>query len=110
MEQDYILGSLAFLCSRLLSASQYARAAIVLQRAWRTYLVKQEAARRTVARILAEHCAAVVQTRNDILWAKEVIVRRWRMIKAQKQPVSSARGQSLRKAERLIRRPAGRRL
>lgn len=38
-----------------------------------------------MAHALAADCAAVVQTRSEILWAKEVITRWWRKIKARNQ-------------------------
>ncbi|KAJ5654593.1 hypothetical protein N7490_001596 [Penicillium lividum] len=104
LNRDFTLGALAFLCSRLLSGSKRARAAIVLQRAWRVRLEDRDHHRRAIAKNLATHCAAVVHTRNEILWAKEVITRWWRQIQAQKQE-SAARSQPLRKPGR---RPAGR--
>ncbi|KAJ5678401.1 uncharacterized protein N7477_004034 [Penicillium maclennaniae] len=85
LDREFTLGALAFLCSRLLSASKRARAATVLQRAWRARLATQNSLRRTVAKSLAEHCAAVVQTRDEILWAKGVITRYWRLHKARQQ-------------------------
>ncbi|KAJ5586787.1 uncharacterized protein N7459_002552, partial [Penicillium hispanicum] len=71
LDYEFTLGALAFLCSRLLSVSKRARAATILQRAWRARLTERDALRRTVAKNLATHCATVVQTRNEILWAKE---------------------------------------
>ncbi|KAJ6119294.1 hypothetical protein N7523_003574 [Penicillium sp. IBT 18751x] len=85
LDRDFTLGALAFLCSRLLSASKRARAATVLQRAWRARLATQNSLRRTVAKSLAEHCAAVVRTRDEIVWAKDVITRYWRQHKARQQ-------------------------
>jgi hypothetical protein len=41
--------------------------------------------RRAAAQQVARQCAAVVQTRNRILWAKGVIVTWWRRQKARKQ-------------------------
>ncbi|RMJ22158.1 Calmodulin-binding protein Sha1 [Aspergillus sp. HF37] len=75
---DCTLVSLAFLCSRLLSASKRARAATSLQRAWRRVLARRDAHRRTVAREIAKHCAAVVQAKDDIVWAQGVIAKWWR--------------------------------
>ncbi|RHZ51529.1 putative calmodulin-binding protein Sha1 [Aspergillus thermomutatus] len=82
---SFTVGALAFLCSRLLSSTKQARAAIVLQRAWRRVLAHREAHRRTVARSLAMQCAAVVQTRDRLLWAKAIILRWWRRMKGQRQ-------------------------
>lgn len=110
LNDEFTLGALAFLCSRLLSASKRARAATIVQRAWRARLANQNAFRRNVARDLAAHCAAVVQTRNEILWAKEVITRWWRKTKAQKQRQSTFRAQPLRKFNRQGQKTAGRRL
>ncbi|KAJ5688695.1 hypothetical protein N7462_003087 [Penicillium macrosclerotiorum] len=94
LDDDFTLGALAFLCSRLLSASKRPRAATVLQRAWRAHLAKRDENRRAIARNLAAHCAIVVQTRNEILWAKEVITRYWRMYQARKRRPKAIRAQS----------------
>lgn len=107
LDRDFTLGALAFLCSRLLSASKTPRAATILQRAWRARLAARDDLRRTIAKNIAEHCAAVVRTRNEILWAKEVITRWWRHVQSRKQKEICSRTQSLHKQSR---RPAGRRL
>ncbi|KAL3496601.1 hypothetical protein BJX62DRAFT_102320 [Aspergillus germanicus] len=78
-------GALAFLCSRLLPATKRARAAIVLQNAWRRVLRHRENKRRIVARDIARQCAAVVQTRDRILWAKSIIVHWWRVNKSRRR-------------------------
>ncbi|KAE8156706.1 hypothetical protein BDV40DRAFT_293282 [Aspergillus tamarii] len=85
LNSDFTLGALTFLCSRFLSATKRARAATVLQKRWRQVLTHREIQRRTVARDVARQCAAVVQTRDRILWAKEIIIRWWRMVKAKQQ-------------------------
>ncbi|KAF7117033.1 hypothetical protein CNMCM5793_005680 [Aspergillus hiratsukae] len=84
-DSSFTIGALAFLCSRLLSSTKRARAAIVLQSAWRRVLAHREAHRRTVARNLAMQCAAVVQTRDRLLRAKAIILRWWRRMKGQRQ-------------------------
>lgn len=38
-----------------------------------------------MARDVAMQCAAVVQTRDQILWAKGVIVQWWRVMKAKRE-------------------------
>ncbi|KAJ5121864.1 hypothetical protein N7448_002995 [Penicillium atrosanguineum] len=109
LDRDFTLGVLAFLCSRLLSASKRARAAMVLQRAWRARLAIQNDLRRTVAKSLAAHCAAVVQTRDEILWAKGVITRYWRQHKARQQ--QKVKGTPIfRKFDQPYVKTAGRRL
>ncbi|KAB8233678.1 putative calmodulin-binding protein Sha1 [Aspergillus alliaceus] len=85
LDSDSTIGALAFLCSRLLSATKRARAAAVLQNTWRQILARRDLQRRTMARDVARQCAAVVQTRDRILWAKEIIVRWWRTTKAMQQ-------------------------
>ncbi|KAL4928524.1 putative calmodulin-binding protein Sha1 [Aspergillus undulatus] len=77
-------GALAFLCSRLLSGTKRVRAATVLQKAWRAILDQRMEMKRTMARDVARQCAAVVQTRDRILWAKGVIVHWWRANRARK--------------------------
>ncbi|KAL4869171.1 hypothetical protein BDV12DRAFT_168395 [Aspergillus spectabilis] len=78
-------GALAFLCSRLLIATKHVRAATLLQNAWRRVLHHREAQKRIMARDVARQCAAVVQTRDRILWAKGVIVHWWRLNRASRQ-------------------------
>ncbi|EAW08242.1 putative calmodulin-binding protein Sha1 [Aspergillus clavatus NRRL 1] len=101
---DFTVGALAFLCSRLLSASKRARAAIVLQNAWRRVLGHREAQRRAVARHLAVQCAAVVQTQDRLLWAQAVIVQWWRTVKARRQRRDRRRVQT---AKRDLQRGTG---
>lgn len=81
----------------------------MLQRAWRARLAIQTDFRRTVAKNLASHCAAVVQTRDEILWAKGVITRHWRNHKARQQQ-KTTRAPSLRKFGQPRVTTAGRRL
>jgi abnormal spindle-like microcephaly-associated protein len=83
-DQDFTLAALAFLCSRLLSTSRHPRAALVIQSAWRRTLARRTLHHRVIAKQLATQCAAVVHTRNRILWAKKVIVNWWRGRKSKK--------------------------
>lgn len=108
LDRDFTLGALAFLCSRLLSASKRARAATTLQRAWRAGRAARENLRRTIAKDIATHCAAVVQTRNEVLWAKEVITRWWRKNKAREEGENLTRSHPGGKFDRQSRKPAGR--
>jgi abnormal spindle-like microcephaly-associated protein len=78
LDRDFILGALAFLCSRLLSASKRPRAAVTLQTAWRRVLTRRALNHRVLARKIAMECAAVVSTRDRLLWAKDVIIKWWR--------------------------------
>jgi abnormal spindle-like microcephaly-associated protein len=94
---DTTLAALAFLCSRMLSASKRARAATAIQRAWRSHMARKMQHRREVARDLAENCAAVVQGRTEILGAAEVITRWWREIKSHKQREQTLQRKALRK-------------
>jgi abnormal spindle-like microcephaly-associated protein len=77
-DREFVLAALAFLASRLLSASKRARAGIVVQRAWRGYQLRILARRQGVLRMLAGQCAEVVLARERILGAKRVILRAWR--------------------------------
>ncbi|KAL4751305.1 hypothetical protein BDW72DRAFT_212855 [Aspergillus terricola var. indicus] len=78
-------GALAFLCSCLLPIAKRARAATVIQNAWRRVLDHRETEKRAMARDIARQCAAVVQTRDRILWAKSVIVHWWRLSRAKRR-------------------------
>lgn len=77
-DRDFVLAALAFLASRLLSASKRVRAGIVVQRAWRAWQGKIQARRQGIVRTLAGECAEVVRARERILGAKGVILRVWR--------------------------------
>jgi abnormal spindle-like microcephaly-associated protein len=81
-DRDFTLAALAFLCSRLLSASKRARTSVVIQRAWRSYQSRVEAHKQKMASMLASQCAEVVRTRERILGSKMKIMRAWRMYKA----------------------------
>ncbi|KAJ5278766.1 hypothetical protein N7478_004138 [Penicillium angulare] len=94
LDRECTLGSLAFLCSRLLTASKRARAATILQRAWRARLESRDIYRRSIAKILATHCAAVVRTRIEMMWAKDVIIRWWRLKLAQRNRKLATRPQA----------------
>ena len=81
-DRDFTLAALAFLCSRLLSASKRARSSIVIQRAWRSYHLRVEARRQRMASMLARQCAEVVNTRERLLASKMTILGAWRLYKA----------------------------
>ncbi|KAJ5996108.1 hypothetical protein N7522_007768 [Penicillium canescens] len=95
---DTTLAALAFLCSRMLSASKRARAATAIQGVWRSHMARKMQHRREVARDLAENCAAVVQGRTEILGAAEVITRWWREIKSRKQREQTLQRKALHKS------------
>ncbi|KAJ5403597.1 hypothetical protein N7509_003468 [Penicillium cosmopolitanum] len=97
LDRNFTLGALAFLCSRLLSASKHSRAATILQRAWRAHLGRRDTQRRAIAQDLAAHCAAVVKTKSEIIRATEVITRWWRDIKARQQRKNTTGHQRQRK-------------
>ncbi|KAL4961677.1 putative calmodulin-binding protein Sha1 [Aspergillus stella-maris] len=84
LDNSSTIGALAYLCSRLLPATKRTRAATILQNAWRRVLDRRLEKKRAMARDVARQCAAVVQTRNRILWAKNTIVHWWRACRAQR--------------------------
>lgn len=77
-DRDFVLASVAFLCSRLLGPSRQARAATVVQRAWRGHWSKVLSARKQVLQGLAASCAAKVQSTWSEVEAKAVIWRAWK--------------------------------
>ncbi|KAK2801268.1 hypothetical protein FQN50_007828 [Emmonsiellopsis sp. PD_5] len=83
-DRDFTLAALAFLACRLLSASKRARAAVVIQAAWRRVYARRQLQKQTLARSVASECMAAVQARDELLWAKGVIVRWWRGVKVKK--------------------------
>ncbi|KAF4183587.1 hypothetical protein CNMCM7927_008981 [Aspergillus lentulus] len=104
-DSNFTVGGLAFLCSRLLLSTKRARAAIVLQSAWRRVLAHREAHRRSVARNLALQCSAVVQTRDRLLRAKAIILRWWRRMKEQRQQRSKMGSRSEKRLQAATRAP-----
>lgn len=84
-DKDFTLAALAFLCSRLLPASRRARAAVVLQGAWRHVLARRELHHRILAKRVAAECETVVVTRERLLAAKRVIVKWWRAEKERRE-------------------------
>jgi abnormal spindle-like microcephaly-associated protein len=70
-DRDFVLASTAFLCSRLLRPSRLARAAVVLQRAWRRRWDVVLAKRKEVLKGVAFACAGHVR-------AVEAKTRVWR--------------------------------
>lgn len=83
-DRDFTLVSLSFLASRLLSGSRRARAAIIVQRSWRSMLRRMERNRRVVAKRLASECRVLVETRERLAWAKDVIWKCWKSWKGRR--------------------------
>lgn len=59
-DRDFVLAALAFLCSRLLGPTRGVRAAVTLQKAWRSHWNKVVASRKTCLKAVAQGCAEVV--------------------------------------------------
>ncbi|KAF2737994.1 hypothetical protein EJ04DRAFT_541644 [Polyplosphaeria fusca] len=78
--KDFTLLSLAFLASRLLPLSITHRAAAVIQRVYRLHLARRTARQRITLMRLAHDCAAVAQTREQLVNAAIVIQKRWKTI------------------------------
>ncbi|KAK2740575.1 hypothetical protein FQN55_008784 [Onygenales sp. PD_40] len=83
-DRDFTLAALAFLACRLLSASKRARAAVVIQATWRRIYARRQLQKQTLAKSVAAECMAAVQARDELLWAKGVIVRWWRSVKVKR--------------------------
>ncbi len=84
-DRDFVLASLAFLCSRLLGPSKRARAAVAIQRGWRQHWDRVINGRKSVLQTLAASCAARVQGDETRGRAKATIWRAWRSYNARKQ-------------------------
>lgn len=80
-DKDFTLGALAFLCSRLLSASKRVRATVVIQSAWRNVLSRRKAPGNGTGAASANSLG----DQERVLWAKGVIVRWWRSQKCRKK-------------------------
>ncbi|PGH14224.1 hypothetical protein AJ79_03197 [Helicocarpus griseus UAMH5409] len=83
-DRDFTLAALAFLCCRLLPASKKARAAVVLQSAWRRTYARRQLQKRLVAKKVAAECRAVAQEREQLSWATGVIIRWWRGVRGKR--------------------------
>lgn len=79
-DRDFVLASLAFLCSRLLRPSKRARAAVSLQRAWRKRWEGVALRRKAALKGLAVDCAELVRIRE----AKVCIWRAWCKFQAER--------------------------
>ncbi|RMZ92328.1 hypothetical protein DV736_g418, partial [Chaetothyriales sp. CBS 134916] len=66
-DRDFTLASLAFLCSRLLGPSKRARAATVLQKAWRSRWEVVVRQRKAVLQGLAHACAGAVRSKENVV-------------------------------------------
>jgi len=63
-DRDFVLAALAFLCSRLLGPTQGVRAAVTIQRAWRSHWNRTVASRKTCLKTVARGCAEAVLGRE----------------------------------------------
>ncbi|PGH29372.1 hypothetical protein GX50_07876 [[Emmonsia] crescens] len=91
-DRDFTLAALAFLCCRLLPASKKARAAVVLQTAWRRTYAHRQLQKRVLTGKIARECMIVVQERDKLIWAKGVIIRWWRSVRSNREKKCVARG------------------
>ena len=76
-DNDFVLASLAFLCSRLLGPTKKARAAVVVQRAWRRRWNVVLEKRKVVLCDVAHVCAKFVQARHREDSAQRTIRGAW---------------------------------
>ncbi|KZF24975.1 hypothetical protein L228DRAFT_280255 [Xylona heveae TC161] len=83
-DRDFVLASLAFLCSRLVPAAVKVRATSTIQRAYRHMLVRRTIHQRVTLMKLAHDCQSVVLTRDRVINAATVLQRAWRACLAKK--------------------------
>ncbi|EXJ53338.1 uncharacterized protein A1O5_13432 [Cladophialophora psammophila CBS 110553] len=62
-DRDFVVAALAFLCSRLLNPTKGMRAAVTIQRRWRSYWARAVDSRKLQLRAVAESCARVAVER-----------------------------------------------
>ena len=86
-DRDFTLAALAFLCSRLLSASRKARATSVIQRAWRGWHAKNDVARQLTHKDLGDYGVMVAQEEAKRIQSKERIWRTWKAYRYRKKAV-----------------------
>jgi abnormal spindle-like microcephaly-associated protein len=63
-DRDFVLAALAFLCSRLLGPTKGIRAAVTIQKAWRSYWARVLDARKVLTKAIAEDCAQSIRDRQ----------------------------------------------
>ena len=90
-DRDFVLASLAFLCSRLLGPSRKARGAVIIQRKWRRHWEQVVQARKSALQTLAVSCATKVQIEAARRQAKATIWRTWRSYRTRKDLEATAK-------------------
>ncbi|KIX04142.1 uncharacterized protein Z518_07696 [Rhinocladiella mackenziei CBS 650.93] len=73
LDRDFVLAALAFLCSRLLGPSKRVRAAVTIQKAWRSYQGRALDSRRVRLKMLAEACANAARGRGKDLNGTQLV-------------------------------------
>ncbi|OAP55664.1 hypothetical protein AYL99_09816 [Fonsecaea erecta] len=63
-DRDFVVATLAFLCSRLLQPTKAVRAAVTIQRRWRWYWARVVEHRKGQVKVVAASCAAVALQRG----------------------------------------------
>ena len=82
-DRDFTLASLAFLCSRLLSASRRSRAAITIQQAWRRRILRLEAMTQLVSGQTMELATGTNSNLTQQVDAKTKIWKAWKTYQSQ---------------------------
>lgn len=77
-DEDFIIAGLAYLCSRLFQWSIKERAAVAIQRAYRSHAFRHTSHKRIALLILAHECAIVANTRSRVTNAAIIIQRAYR--------------------------------
>ncbi|OAG38988.1 hypothetical protein AYO21_06708 [Fonsecaea monophora] len=69
--RDFVVAALAFLCSRLLNPTKGVRAAVAIQRRWRSHWARVVESRKVHMKSVAESCAAMALQRGAASAAKQ---------------------------------------
>ena len=91
-DRDFTVAALAFLCSRLLSASRRGRAAAVISEAYRGLRTRRVIRQRVVLMRIARDCKQVYTTRSTTMRAARVLQRAWRAYLRRKAASGRIRG------------------
>lgn len=83
--QGFTITSLAFLCSRVLTASKRGIAAMTILSAFRLWKSRQRTREKRILSKLACDCQSVYRTRNRVVHAALILQREWRLYLAQKE-------------------------
>ena len=71
-DREFVLAALAFLCSRLLGPTKGVRAAVTIQKAWRSHRGRVLDSRKTKLKVVADECAQAIRSKKPVAEARSL--------------------------------------